>query len=80
MNDQNSQTLDVPSSAGNGATGNGSPAGGAPNNGGQKKRSRSIYLLPNLFTTAALFAGFYAVIAAINNHFDDAAPSLRNKS
>jgi CDP-diacylglycerol--serine O-phosphatidyltransferase len=45
---------------------------GAPGNGGQKKR-RSIYLLPNLFTTAALFAGFYAVIAAINNHFDDAA-------
>ena len=45
---------------------------GAPGNGGQKKR-RSIYLLPNLFTTAARFAGFYAVIAAINNHFDDAA-------
>lgn len=41
--------------------------------GGPKKRSRSIYLLPNLFTTAALFAGFYAVIAAINNRFDDAA-------
>ena len=41
----------------------------------QKKR-RSIYLLPNLFTTAALFAGFYAVIAAINNHFDDAAVAV----
>lgn len=38
-----------------------------------KKRSRSIYLLPNLFTTAALFAGFYAVIAAINNRFEHAA-------
>ncbi len=47
-----------------------SPPVGPPN--GQKKR-KSIYLLPNLFTTAALFAGFYAVIAAINNHFDDAA-------
>ncbi|MDX1352224.1 MAG: CDP-diacylglycerol--serine O-phosphatidyltransferase, partial [Thiomicrorhabdus sp.] len=26
---------------------------------------RGIYLLPNLMTTAALFAGFYAVIAGI---------------
>ncbi len=37
------------------------------------KRGRGIYLLPNLFTTAALFAGFYAVIAAINNRFEYAA-------
>lgn len=29
--------------------------------------------MPNLFTTAALFAGFYAVIAAINNRFEYAA-------
>jgi len=36
-------------------------------------RGRGIYLLPNLFTTAALFAGFYAVIAAINNRFEHAA-------
>jgi CDP-diacylglycerol--serine O-phosphatidyltransferase len=33
------------------------------------KRRRGIYLLPNLFTTAALFAGFYAVVAAMNNEF-----------
>ena len=39
----------------------------------QKRRSKSIYLLPNLFTTAALFAGFYAVIAAMNNRFEHAA-------
>ena len=32
-------------------------------------RSRSIYLLPNLFTTAGLFAGFYAIIAASNGDF-----------
>ncbi len=38
-----------------------------------KKRGRAIYLLPNLFTTAALFAGFYAIIAAINNRFEYAA-------
>ncbi|WP_081696454.1 CDP-diacylglycerol--serine O-phosphatidyltransferase [Thiomicrorhabdus sp. Kp2] len=31
---------------------------------------RGIYLLPNLMTTAALFAGFYAVIAGIQGHFE----------
>ena len=30
-------------------------------------RRRGIYLLPNLFTTAGLFAGFYAIIAAMKN-------------
>ncbi|MFC4726821.1 CDP-diacylglycerol--serine O-phosphatidyltransferase [Coralloluteibacterium thermophilus] len=29
-------------------------------------RGRGVYLLPNLFTTAGLFAGFYAIIAAAN--------------
>ena len=38
-----------------------------------RKPRRGIYLLPNLFTTAALFAGFYAVTAAINQHFQLAA-------
>ncbi len=42
----------------------------------QDKRGRGIYLLPNLFTTAALFAGFYAVIAAINNRFEHAAVAV----
>lgn len=37
---------------------------------------RGIYLLPNLFTTAALFAGFYAVIAAMRGLFDDAAIAI----
>jgi CDP-diacylglycerol--serine O-phosphatidyltransferase len=36
-------------------------------------RPRSIYLLPNLFTTAGLFAGFYAIIAAANGDFVDAS-------
>ncbi len=36
-------------------------------------RRRGIYLLPNLFTTAALFSGFYAIVQAMNNHFDLAA-------
>lgn len=41
-----------------------------------KPRSRGIYLLPNLFTTSALFAGFYALIAAYQSQFDTAAISI----
>jgi CDP-diacylglycerol--serine O-phosphatidyltransferase len=37
------------------------------------KRRRGIYLLPNLFTTAALFAGFYAVVVAMRGEFEAAA-------
>src|SRR5471030_1329935 len=36
-------------------------------------RRRGIYLLPNLFTTAALFAGFYAIVMAMNQRFEQAA-------
>lgn len=39
-------------------------------------RSRSIYLLPNLFTTAGLFAGFYAIIAASNGQFVNASVAV----
>lgn len=46
---------------------------GEPN---PRKRGRGIYLLPNLFTTAALFAGFYAVLAAMNDHFEKAALAI----
>ncbi len=38
-----------------------------------KPRRRGIYLLPNLFTTGALFSGFYAVIASMNGQFENAA-------
>jgi CDP-diacylglycerol--serine O-phosphatidyltransferase len=38
-----------------------------------KPRNRGIYLLPNLFTTAALFAGFYAMTSAIDGKFETAA-------
>src|SRR5688500_14539127 len=34
--------------------------------------SRGIYLLPNLFTTGGLFAGFYAIIAASAGNYVDA--------
>ncbi len=37
---------------------------------------RGIYLLPNLFTTAALFSGFYAIVAAINDRFEAAAVAI----
>lgn len=36
-------------------------------------RRRGIYLLPNLFTTAGLFAGFYAIVAAMGGRFVTAA-------
>lgn len=38
-----------------------------------KKRRKGIYILPNLFTLAALFGGFYAIVMAINGRFDLAA-------
>lgn len=40
------------------------------------KPRRGIYLLPNLFTTAALFAGFFAVLAAMNHNFHHAAIAI----
>lgn len=36
-------------------------------------RARGIYLLPNLFTVAALFAGFYAIVAAMKGLYEEAA-------
>lgn len=39
-------------------------------------RQRGIYLLPNLFTTAALFAGFYAIVAAMKGHYEHAAIAI----
>lgn len=36
-------------------------------------RHRGIYLLPNLFTTGAMFAGFYAIVVSIGGRFTDAA-------
>jgi CDP-diacylglycerol--serine O-phosphatidyltransferase len=41
-----------------------------------RPRHRGIYLLPNLFTTGAMFGGFYAITAAINGHFETAAISM----
>lgn len=43
---------------------------------GKTVRHQGIYLLPNLFTTAALFAGFYAIIAAMRGDFENAAVAI----
>nr|VFK32263.1 MAG: CDP-diacylglycerol--serine O-phosphatidyltransferase [Candidatus Kentron sp. MB]VFK35234.1 MAG: CDP-diacylglycerol--serine O-phosphatidyltransferase [Candidatus Kentron sp. MB] len=40
------------------------------------KRRRGIFLLPNLLTTAALFAGFYAIVAAMSQRFEAAAVAI----
>lgn len=39
----------------------------------QRRRHRGIYLLPNLFTTAALFSGFYAIVSALHGRYEPAA-------
>lgn len=37
---------------------------------------KGIYILPNLFTTASLFCGFYSIIASIGGHFSRAAIAI----
>lgn len=39
-------------------------------------KRRGIYLLPNLFTTGALFAGFYAIVQAMNGAYEQAAVAV----
>ena len=41
-----------------------------------RQPARGIYLLPNLFTTAALFAGFFATVQAMNQNFESAAVAI----
>src|SRR5450755_13719 len=38
----------------------------------QQTRRRGVFWLPNLLTTAALFSGFYAIVAAIDLRFENA--------
>ena len=49
---------------------------GKPDVNRPRMRDRGIYLLPNLFTTGALFAGFYAVVQAMNGRFEHAAVAI----
>lgn len=39
-------------------------------------KRRGIYILPNLFTTGALFAGFYAIVQAMNGAYEQAAVAV----
>lgn len=41
-----------------------------------RPRRKGIYILPNLFTLAALFGGFYAIVMAMNERFDLAAVGI----
>ena len=42
----------------------------------ERMRRRGIYLLPNLLTTGALFAGFYAIVAAVDANYVAAALAI----
>jgi CDP-diacylglycerol--serine O-phosphatidyltransferase len=42
----------------------------------EPQRKRGIYLLPNLFTTLNLFAGFYAIVQGMNHEFEKAAIAI----
>lgn len=44
-----------------------------PDDAPPRKRRKGIYILPNLFTLAALFGGFYSIVMAMNARFDLAA-------
>ena len=39
-------------------------------------RRKGIFLLPNLVTTSALFAGFFAIVQAVGHHYDQAAVAI----
>lgn len=41
-----------------------------------RKPRKGIYVLPNLFTLAALFGGFYAIVMAMNGRFDSAVVGI----
>ena len=51
----------------------GEQASGADDGVVVRKRRKGIYILPNLFTLAALFGGFYAMVMAIDGRFEQAA-------
>jgi CDP-diacylglycerol---serine O-phosphatidyltransferase len=42
----------------------------------RQKERKGIYILPNLFTSASLFGGFYAIIAATQGRYEAAAISI----
>jgi len=42
----------------------------------ERHKRRGIYLFPNIITTAGLFAGFYAIVAAMKTNFELACMAL----
>lgn len=52
------------------------PAASAPAPAPAAPRNRGIYLLPNLFTTGALFSGFFAIIAAAQGRIGEACVAV----
>ena len=44
--------------------------------GKRSSRKKGIYILPNLFTSASLFGGFYAIIASIQGRYEAAAVAI----
>ena len=47
-----------------------------PNGTQLQPRRRGIYLLPNLFTTGAMFCGFFAMVSAISGKYQEAAAAV----
>ena len=43
---------------------------------GKRVRRTGVYLLPNLFTTAALFSGFFAIVSGMSGNFAQAAMAI----
>jgi CDP-diacylglycerol---serine O-phosphatidyltransferase len=50
--------------------------GSLPKTAFEPQRRRGIYLLPNIFTTLNLFAGFYAIVQGMNHDFEKAAIAI----
>jgi len=44
-----------------------------PDDAPPRPRRKGIYILPNLFTLAALFGGFYGIVMAMGGHFEQSA-------
>jgi CDP-diacylglycerol--serine O-phosphatidyltransferase len=42
----------------------------------KRKLRRSIYLLPSMFTVGNMFAGFFAIVATLNGHYQSAAIAI----
>jgi CDP-diacylglycerol--serine O-phosphatidyltransferase len=53
-----------------------SPIGQSAQAAREIARRRGIYLLPNLFTTLNLFAGFYAIVQGMNHDFEKASVAI----